>query len=1194
MLLGQEIPSVVIDLTSIGTGVTEEQWYLGQINCFVEQLKLQIDFERWWTDRAYLGEVQRYVNFFSEVILPSVTKPIVVFVDEIESTLELNYGDDYFAAIRSLYNQRAVEPIFRQLTFVLLGVTAPTDFIKNPSRTPFNIGKRIQLKDFSLKEARPLANGLNLGELLGVQVLEHILNWTGGHPYLTQKACAFLVENNQPKRIETNAESVVRDLIEEEFLSEKSFDDDNLRFVRQHILSNPNADQLLTLYYRVLSDEKVPDDEHSSTFTALKLSGIVKVKNRYLDIRNKIYREVFNQAWVHESLTDRSLPSRLLLDRSFQTKTRLNHVLQLESKSRSSIIKVFVSSPSDVKDARGVLEAVIKELNAIWSPKTGLMLQLLDWHENVTPWLGKPPEATLLLQLPVDTWDLFIGIMWSRFGTPTGNIDPITGKPYRSGTEEEFILAYRCNQQRGFPKLLFYRCAMPVNPQAVDLKQLGLVQEFFKQFEQEGLYSGYPTPYENLDDFRRQATRHLTTALMEIQEGHRPVTPVIGLTGGIKDWLEKVGLSGNPFRHWDASTDDNLPHYFHTMVPYFNELVGNSPDLPQSSMIFGARGVGKTAIAKMIAHDSKQKPGGRTVLCISYTDFSPLVEKAASGGSISPRDHVEQILRLGVQALGEVIQDRSDQLRAALTKENRLELLKYVHHFGQNLSQAQCKVVMDVVQVENEGLPKPNLPVSFVEMFYSFCRLIRVFGYDTIYVLMDQLEESSLAGNDDKIISLLVPLMAELKLMELPDGLATFRFFLPTRLEALLKKNRIRFDRLVPYRLSWTNKDLQMVIEQRLRFFSTNQSRPYKRLAELSTGIDNLDSRLIEAAQGNVRTLITLSNYLISEHCRIPITDDNIYLTQNDFDAALKRWQDDIINDDMVNEGIMPQVNALPVYSPIDLLPTPIAVLVVRYQNEQNTSQKLWKAFALTQIILQLVAGMLIILYKQYGQKDTELDEKLIQLVFNVEHPPSLGDWRQAIDRILKKKDAIKNRLVEPFVQFRSNKEVGRSVNNLIETRNAMAHGRLSIVETQKLREIDEQLEILLKALEPISHLGLLSVEDYDVNDAGQWTCHMWVHKGNVLVPQRQQFAFERPYPRGRVVLYDPESKVSTSLWPFVIFETPPDLVGMSGEREIYLYDQLIDPQHDGKTAVQYVNPLSGRTLRSFDPIQIFKEQGFI
>ncbi|MYD31374.1 MAG: DUF4062 domain-containing protein, partial [Nitrospira sp. SB0661_bin_20] len=60
-------------------------------------------------------------------------------------------------------------------------------------------------------------------------------------------------------------------------------------------------------------------------------------------------------------------------------------------------------------------------------------MDVVRWETRTTPGFGKDPQDVINKQIS-DAYDIFIGIMWTRFGTPT----PRAG----SGTEEEFLRAY--------------------------------------------------------------------------------------------------------------------------------------------------------------------------------------------------------------------------------------------------------------------------------------------------------------------------------------------------------------------------------------------------------------------------------------------------------------------------------------------------------------------------------------------------------------------------------------------------------------------------------------------------------------------------------------------------------------------------------------------------------------------------------
>ena len=135
-LQSQRIRTVIIDLTAMGvSGISASEWYFGLLSRFKRQLNLDLDEIAWWTEHQQLGPVQRFSNFLRQVVLTEVQAPIVVFVDEIDSTLNLPFTDDFFAAIRAAYNARASDPAYRRLTFVLLGVARPADLIKKRGKS---------------------------------------------------------------------------------------------------------------------------------------------------------------------------------------------------------------------------------------------------------------------------------------------------------------------------------------------------------------------------------------------------------------------------------------------------------------------------------------------------------------------------------------------------------------------------------------------------------------------------------------------------------------------------------------------------------------------------------------------------------------------------------------------------------------------------------------------------------------------------------------------------------------------------------------------------------------------------------------------------------------------------------------------------------------------------------------------------
>jgi WD40 repeat protein len=294
----RDVRTVVLDLTQWGSRASAEEWYLGLLVAVTDQLSLEADPVGWWKEHAGLGMVQRWTLFFEKVLLSEVTGRVVIFMDEIETTLALDFTDDFFAAIRYLYNARAENPELRRLSFVLSGVASPSDLIRDPQRTPFNIGRRVELTDFTLAEALPLAAGLGLEPKQAEKVLGWVFGWTGGHPYLTQRLCSDLASQNRADWSEVDVECEVTRL----FFQEQSGQDDNLRFVREMLTRRaPDLERVLATYRSVYRGRSpVVDEERSVVKSHLKLAGVVRTEQGVLHVRNAIYRKVFDEEWIRK------------------------------------------------------------------------------------------------------------------------------------------------------------------------------------------------------------------------------------------------------------------------------------------------------------------------------------------------------------------------------------------------------------------------------------------------------------------------------------------------------------------------------------------------------------------------------------------------------------------------------------------------------------------------------------------------------------------------------------------------------------------------------------------------------------------------------------------------------------------------------------------------------------------------------
>lgn len=309
----------LIDLTAIGQNLTPVQWYRGMLVLASQQLGLEEQVDAAWRALGELGPVQRFVETLRETLLGDGGPPTVIFVDEVDNLRSLPFaGDEFLAAIRECHNRRAMGREWQSLTFCLLGVATPSDLIDDPKRTPFNVGRRVELSDFAPAEAAALLAGFGGGTngkaplaIDGARLLGRVLWWTRGHPYLTQRLCGALVGEGgaDPKDVDALCTRLFLDPGARER-------DDNLLFVRERLVrADLDCAAVLRLYLRVWEAERMGLLRGSVTAAPgdplpqlLQLAGIVRVdRGRRLRVRNRVYERAFTRGWVFDHLPDAAL-----------------------------------------------------------------------------------------------------------------------------------------------------------------------------------------------------------------------------------------------------------------------------------------------------------------------------------------------------------------------------------------------------------------------------------------------------------------------------------------------------------------------------------------------------------------------------------------------------------------------------------------------------------------------------------------------------------------------------------------------------------------------------------------------------------------------------------------------------------------------------------------------------------------------
>jgi len=154
---------------------------------------------------------------------------------------------------------------------------------------------------------------------------------------------------------------------------------------------------------------------------------------------------------------------------------------------------ILLSSPSDVKKERKIVSDIIEEINSSIKDNFNACLKVIKWETNGHSSIGKSAQDILNLQLG-SYYDIYIGLMWTRIGTPT--------KRSKSGTVEEFNIAYKkYKKNKKKLEIMFYFSDIKIAPSRIEISQHQEVQCFKKHIRKIGIYS---PDYSSYSAFKKQ------------------------------------------------------------------------------------------------------------------------------------------------------------------------------------------------------------------------------------------------------------------------------------------------------------------------------------------------------------------------------------------------------------------------------------------------------------------------------------------------------------------------------------------------------------------------------------------------------------------------------------------------------------------------------------------------------------------
>lgn len=239
-----------------------------------DALDLEDRVEEYWQSSE--GNRKRCSRYVLSHILSKLRSPLVLAMDEVESIFDTSFRTDFFGMLRYWHNERAINPLWKQLDLVLVTSTEPYQLIEDLNQSPFNVGEVLELQDFSFEQVHDL-NQRHHSPLTPLQT-EQLMNLVNGHPYLVRKAL-YLVASQRMTATE---------LFEQAAHDRGPFGD----HLRHHLFRLYNKPDLVAALFQVIRSRNCPDQ---AAFFRLRGAGLIRRDTKGVVPRCQLYVTYFQE-----------------------------------------------------------------------------------------------------------------------------------------------------------------------------------------------------------------------------------------------------------------------------------------------------------------------------------------------------------------------------------------------------------------------------------------------------------------------------------------------------------------------------------------------------------------------------------------------------------------------------------------------------------------------------------------------------------------------------------------------------------------------------------------------------------------------------------------------------------------------------------------------------------------------------------
>lgn len=272
--VGKEVVFLDFQLFDRDALTDAEQFFRQFCTWLTDELDLEDKVAEYW--QRPVSNSQRCTRYVGRHLLKTLGQPLVLAMDEVESIFDCDFRTDFFSMLRSWHNQRATNPMWKQLDLALVTSTEPYQLIADLNQSPFNVGQVLDLTDFTEAQVAQL-NRLHDGPFRPSEE-RRLMDLLNGHPYLVRRSL-YLVASDRLS---------VDELFETASGDRGPFGD----HLRYHLFRMYDQAPLVEGMLRVIRERVCPDER---VFFRLRGAGLVRRQGRSVVPRCELYAAYFEE-----------------------------------------------------------------------------------------------------------------------------------------------------------------------------------------------------------------------------------------------------------------------------------------------------------------------------------------------------------------------------------------------------------------------------------------------------------------------------------------------------------------------------------------------------------------------------------------------------------------------------------------------------------------------------------------------------------------------------------------------------------------------------------------------------------------------------------------------------------------------------------------------------------------------------------